>query len=79
LTEAQDAVDAAKAQLGTIDTMVSEAVTAEDPRTAWQRAKTQYLAIKESITSAHTSLRATVEALKVAIDQAQAEASEPTE
>lgn len=71
MNDAQDAVDAAKAQLENIDTVVSEAVTAEDPRTAWQNAKTEFLAIKENIKSAHASLRLAVSALKAAVVEVQ--------
>jgi hypothetical protein len=72
MNEAQDAVNAALAQLADIDEVVSAAVTAEDPRAAWQTAKTEFLAIKESIRSAHQSLREAVAALKAAIAEAQA-------
>lgn len=76
VNDAQDAISAAMLQLGDIDETVTGAVTAEDPRTAWQTAKTTYLAIKENIISAHTSLRAAAEALKTAIAQQQAEVTE---
>ena len=87
LVDAQDAIDAAVIELLTIDTIVTNAVTSEDPRASWQIAKTEYLTIKENIKASHTALRATIISLKAATaeytdglsDDAPEEAESPTE
>jgi uncharacterized membrane protein YccC len=72
MTNAQDAVDAALVQLAGIDAVVNQAVTSEDPRGSWQDAKTEFLAIKETLRSAHESLRSAVAALKEAVAETEA-------
>jgi len=67
LASAQTSLDAATAQLLTIDVEVQAAVSAEDPRAAWQDVKALYQNIREQLQTSHAEIKATVTELKQAM------------
>ncbi len=67
LASAQISIDAAVAEIATIDIEVTAAVSSEDARTAWSGVKESYTTIRDHLKTAHTELRASVEALKIAV------------
>lgn len=67
LENAKAAIDAAKNALATIDTLVQNAVTSENPRADWATVKMTYLTVREHVKDAHESLRTTVALLKTAV------------
>jgi len=73
LASAQTSIDAAMIALTRIDVTVQTAVTAEDPRAAWEEVKAAYGSIQAQLRTANTEMRASVQALK---DAARATDSE---
>jgi hypothetical protein len=66
----------AAATLASIDTEVVTAITSTDPRNAWARVQTIYQSARDAIRSAHGNIRSAIEALKVALQAAEAERTE---
>lgn len=64
LASAQTSIDAAVVDLSRIDVTVQAAVTAENPRAAWGEVKAVYTSIRSELRTAHTELKASVQALK---------------
>ena len=64
LASAQTSIDAAVIALTRIDVTVQTAVTAEDPRAAWEEVKVAYGSIRAQLRTAITEMRASVQALK---------------
>jgi len=64
LASAQTSIDAAVIALTRIDVTVQTAVTAEDPRAAWEEVKVAYGSIRAQLRTANTEMRASVQALK---------------
>lgn len=71
LREAAQLLASARASLANIDTLVSEATSSPEPKTAWQNVRSVYLETGIQIRASHQSLRETVALLKVAIGQAE--------
>lgn len=67
LASAQVSIDAALALISTIDDDVSDAVGSEDAKAGWVSVKENYTAIRDHLKTAHSELRASIEALKVAV------------
>lgn len=70
ITSAQLSIATAAELIASIDTKVAAAVNAEDARAGWNEVKIQYGAIRDHIKTAHSELRATVTALKEAVQAA---------
>jgi len=64
LASAQRSINAAVVSLAGIDVTVQTAVTAEDPRAAWQEVRVAYGSIQAQLRTANTEMRASVQALK---------------
>jgi len=64
LASAQTSIDAALVSLNRIDVTVQAAVTAENPREAWSEVKAVYMSIQSELRTAHTEVKASVQALK---------------
>tara|TARA_B100000508_G_scaffold141059_1_gene145730 strand:+ start:2307 stop:2984 length:678 start_codon:yes stop_codon:yes gene_type:complete len=79
LASARMSIDAAAAEIATIDTEVAAVVGSENVRTAWEGLKAKYQEIKNYIKTAHTELRNTVEALKTAVAAGPRGAASTTE
>lgn len=71
LASAQTSVTAAISELSRIDVIVQNAVTAEDPRAAWASVKVTYGGIRAQLQTAHTEIKASVQALKEAARAAE--------
>lgn len=71
LASAQTSVTAAMNELSRIDVIVQNAVTAEDPRAAWTNVKVTYGGIRAQLQTAHTEIKASVQALKDAARAAE--------
>jgi hypothetical protein len=69
LQSAQISLNAAVNNLTTIDVTVQAAVSSADPRSNWTSVKAAYQNIREQLRTAHTEIKASVQALK---DAAQA-------
>ncbi len=76
LREAAQQLASARARLGNIDTLVTEATTSQEPKTAWQTVRTVYQQTGTEILASHQALRETISLLKQAI---AAGASQPTD
>lgn len=70
LESAKLSVDAAAAEIATIDSDVADAVGSEDARAGWAAVKEKYQSIRAHLKTAHTELRNTVAALKAAVADA---------
>lgn len=66
LASSQLSVDAALAEIATIDTTVVSAISSEDARADWSTAKTKFVTIRDYLKTAHAELKASVAALKEA-------------
>jgi hypothetical protein len=64
LQSAQISLNAAVNNLATIDVTVQTAISSEDPRSSWTSVKTAYQNIREQLRTAHTEIKASVQALK---------------
>lgn len=73
MASAQTSLDAAAAQIETIDVEVNAAVTAEDPRKAWQTVKAKYQSIRDQLRTAHSEIKAAIQALKDSAQDARGE------
>lgn len=71
LLSAQSSVDAAYAELVTIDKQIAEVVGSEDVRTAWVKTKAVYKLVHEHLKSTRNSLRTALAALKTAAQTPQ--------
>ncbi len=67
LREAAQLLASARATLGNIDTLVIEATTAPEPKTAWQAVRAVYQQAGTEIRASHLALRETISLLKQAI------------
>ena len=76
LASAQTSLDVAAAEIATIDADVSAAITAEDPREAWQSVKVQYQMVRDQLRTAHSEIKSAVTALKRAVTAADLSRSE---
>ena len=68
---AQVSLDAARTEIAAIDTAVTTAVGAEDVRTAWATVRESFTTTREYLRQSHQELRATVAALKEAVQNAE--------
>ena len=77
LASAQVSLNAALAEIATIDADVQAAVSSQNARAGWNQVKAKFFIIRDHITTAHTELRASVAALKLSIDtQASAQTNQ---
>lgn len=78
LTTARTELNAAKAEMKTIDTSVREAVGSIDPRGEWRDVRIQFLTTRDHIKAAHAALRETIMLLKTATPGAPVAPGAPT-
>lgn len=69
LREAAQLLASARATLGNIDTLVTEATTSPEPKTAWQAVRAVYQEAGAKIRAGHQALRETVALLKHAVTE----------
>jgi hypothetical protein len=70
LREAAQVVSEARAKLNNIDSLVQNATTAAEPKTAWQTVRQTYIETGSLIRKSHQSLREVITLLKAAIAEA---------
>lgn len=71
LREAAQLLASARAGLTNIDTLVSEATSSPEPKSAWQNVRNVYKETGTQIRASHQALRETIALLKQALNQAE--------
>jgi Skp family chaperone for outer membrane proteins len=77
LSSAQLSINTAVNSLATIDATVQVAVSSEDPRANWISVKTTFQNNREQLRTAHTEIKASVQALKDAAREMENNRSAP--
>ena len=76
LREATQLLASARATLGNIDTLVFEATSSTEPKTAWQNVRQVYQEAGGQIRASHAALRETIALLKQAIAERESRPAE---